>query len=531
MTIAIRDINFDIRGRDASQAAFDSATRKAQQFGRAVDRVNAQMHAVDRSARAMTMQSRQLMFQLVDVGQALATAPTMGIYALQNLGFQVAQIGQMYAGNGGFTAAVRDSAAMIGRFAARLAPVALIAGGVTAAIAGMQHEINATSGVYVTFGDTALAVLQTIRDGVYSLIEPAVKALAPWFATAWDAVLQVTKEWGNNLVRLALGSFEIVKTSVMSIPDAFIVAGEEAANGFLKAINQMVRGVIVQINTMISSIRGALRGTALEEFGNAIPMLDNKVPLQQVDLGGSAARDRLGVRRDQLDARAGEIANTDYMGQFFDAVSAHAVENALDRVKEKAKGAGKSLKDAGDKARDPWNGLTKELERMQNALQNAGQSVGGIIKGLISGTLSWRDALSQALEVAMRLMLQFNPNLFGGGFFQGLIGGLLGFGGARANGGPTDPWKTYLVGEKGPEFITMGGRPGHVSPARLAEGEASRDVSVRIAMDRSGNLQAYVEQTAGRVSAQVVQAAAPAIIDSSTRATQTASRDRPGFFR
>ncbi|MBX5238620.1 phage tail length tape measure family protein [Rhizobium sp. NLR22b] len=40
----------------------------------------------------------------------------------------------------------------------------------------------------------------------------------------------------------------------------------------------------------------------------------------------------------------------------------------------------------------------------------------------------------------------------------------LGYGGARAAGGPTDAGKTYLVGEKGPELLTMGGA-GNVTNA------------------------------------------------------------------
>lgn len=39
-----------------------------------------------------------------------------------------------------------------------------------------------------------------------------------------------------------------------------------------------------------------------------------------------------------------------------------------------------------------------------------------------------------------------------GGVFQGLLGGGL-FGGARAGGGPVDPGRAYLVGEKGPELF------------------------------------------------------------------------------
>jgi hypothetical protein len=50
-------------------------------------------------------------------------------------------------------------------------------------------------------------------------------------------------------------------------------------------------------------------------------------------------------------------------------------------------------------------------------------------------------------------------------FVDGLSSGKITFGGARAGGGETLPGRTYLVGEKGPEYLTMGGRRGMVTPS------------------------------------------------------------------
>lgn len=56
----------------------------------------------------------------------------------------------------------------------------------------------------------------------------------------------------------------------------------------------------------------------------------------------------------------------------------------------------------------------------------------------------------------------------GGGFFGGIISGIGSFfsglfGGARAEGGPVAAGKSYLIGERGPEILSMGGN-GFVSP-------------------------------------------------------------------
>lgn len=46
---------------------------------------------------------------------------------------------------------------------------------------------------------------------------------------------------------------------------------------------------------------------------------------------------------------------------------------------------------------------------------------------------------------------------------EGLIAGLLDFGGARAAGGPVAPGRSYLVGENGPELFTPSGH-GAIAP-------------------------------------------------------------------
>lgn len=64
-------------------------------------------------------------------------------------------------------------------------------------------------------------------------------------------------------------------------------------------------------------------------------------------------------------------------------------------------------------------------------------------------------------------IVQGNPRLFG---TLDKLGGIFGrvFGGGRAAGGPVSAGRSYLVGESGPELLTMGASNGHVTPnARL----------------------------------------------------------------
>ena len=119
-------------------------------------------------SRLAAMQSRMLLYQLNDIGVSLAG----GMSPLMVLVQQGSQITQMYAGQGGVNAALRQTAdlakgavAGVGSAArgvlglARAHPVLTAAVVVAAAgLAGLRHEINATAEAQVSYGDVTLAV-------------------------------------------------------------------------------------------------------------------------------------------------------------------------------------------------------------------------------------------------------------------------------------------------------------------------------------------------------------------------------------
>ncbi|TPK38702.1 phage tail tape measure protein [Mesorhizobium sp. B2-5-3] len=119
----------------------------------------------------------------------------------------------------------------------------------------------------------------------------------------------------------------------------------------------------------------------------------------------------------------------------------------------------------------------KLLEEQQRSLNEAASFFGheglDALDAWASGAMSATDAAKQlGLEIldAAKNALLFNEGplagILGGG--KGGGGGLIGklftswFGGARAAGGPVDPWKDYLVGEKGPEILRMGSGGGSI---------------------------------------------------------------------
>ncbi|QKV17858.1 hypothetical protein [Oricola thermophila] len=397
--------------------------------------VQAQMKA----ARAASFQSRQLSYQLIDIGQAIATAPTMGIYALQNLGFQVAQIGQLYMGNGGFNQAIKDSARQIGTFAARLGPLAVVAGGVAAAFAGLTYEINQTEGATVGMGDVMLATLSLIKDGIYNVIKPAIDALAPWFASAWDMIVRGVKVYTNFLVGYWVGAFNAVKAVWEGLPGALTDLGYKAAQGVLDALASMARGAAGIFNDMMLGIQKQLRKIGVYAD---VPTIDAAIYAPQLNnpRAGAAADLNAAINKAYEDA-----FSKDYAGAAFDAIAKRAREIAAanEEVEKSANKAGKALKDAADKAKKAWEEMQQKI---QSAVSGLGQSVGGIFRGLLDQTLSWKDAALQALNSVLKYLNDINlaqggSGVFGGGFFQSLVGGFLGVN--FAGGGYTGPGGKY----------------------------------------------------------------------------------------
>lgn len=141
--------------------------------------------------------------------------------------------------------------------------------------------------------------------------------------------------------------------------------------------------------------------------------------------------------------------------------------------------------------------LKSELQDLQNGFIDAaieGKSMSEVLQGLA------KDLAKAALQAAL-----FGTGPFagagGGAGFGGLLSGL--FGGARADGGPVQAGKAYLVGERGPELM-MPATAGRIVPNHALRGGGGGEVGVRVFVDQDGNWQAKVERISGAVSARVV---------------------------
>lgn len=491
------------------------------------------------AARRTSHLSRNLSFQLIDIGQALTTLPTSGVYALQNLGFQIAQIGQLYMGQGGMRAALRDMIGQVGTFAGKFGPAIAITAALAATIGGMTYEINKASDVTVSFGDTALATWQVISEGVHSVLQPAINAIAPWMASAWAQVVSIFKTVNNALIAGWVTAFDAIKIVWNAFPAVMEDIATRAGNLWLAGIERSINLALKLVKDFYRTLNPVAK--LADAFGNdtisgifGTGALPEAISIGRLTNRSEGAAGRAGA--DIMQTARGNFSR-DWLGQFFDAVEVKAIANALAELDANAEKAGNSMKSAADKAHDPWAKLRKVtdqmLEKMRDAAKGLGQGLGGIFEGLLNKTMTWKDAALSALRSVLQYLNQMNVaqggrGLFGGGFLQGLLGGLLGIGFANggvfrggnvipfANGGVVGQPTLFpmargagLMGEAGPEAIMPLRRgPNGRLGVEAANSNQRVQVDVRAYVDDNGNWQAEVERVARPIAQTEANSAA-----------------------
>lgn len=275
------------------------------------------------AARANGFAQRNLAFQMNDVVVSLISGQAFWMVAAQ----QGAQIAQTYGpGEGGATRAFKEMGGMVTTAVTRMWPLIAATAVFSIGVAGMRHEIEAASGVTVSWGDVALGVFQTIGDGLYGLVRPAVDAVKGWFETNWNTIVQLTKDMVNNNVRGFNVMVAMIVAGVRMIPPAFRLSAENAAKAFLGPFQALVDKVAEGVNAIIDG---------LNRLGGKFEPI--KAPTLSVDFGGAAAQEEIAAIQEELKKRLGEINGTDYAGEFFKNVMAHAVDNYNGRQDETKK--------------------------------------------------------------------------------------------------------------------------------------------------------------------------------------------------
>lgn len=328
--------------------------------------------AIEGVSRAATANARNLSFQLIDIGQSIPLAFQSPLYALQNLGFQIAQIGQIYMGQGGMGQALRDIIGQVGKFARYMAPAAAAVGLVAAAFAGLTYEINKTADVQVSFGDTFMATMQLAGESIAAFLAPAIGQITTWAREAWDFTIPILKGIGNAIVSTFAGAFTAVRDTWAMLPAALGDIAISTANAVIMGVESMINGAIQLINEFTAGAREALGAIGIQvgEIGS-------------VDFG-----DGLG---NPFSGAAGDVANgvqnafgsafgTDWLGGMFDAISERA--QGIAKAREETDKLTDSLGKTGAAAKDVGDKLGASMKSAEDLFFGAASSITGGIAAL-----------------------------------------------------------------------------------------------------------------------------------------------------
>jgi hypothetical protein len=164
--------------------------------------------------------------------------------------------------------------------------------------------------------------------------------------------------------------------------------------------------------------------------------------------------------------------------------------------------------------------LKDKTDETADAMKALESSVGEAFTSFVTGAKSGQEALADLLAsladtLANSAFQSIAGSLFGGGGGGGKFLSAI-FGGARAGGGPVLAGRSYMVGESGPEMVTMGGNGYVTSNAALRSAVGAGGGPV-INIDARG----AVEGTAAMI-AKAIQRAAPAIVKQSVAANRAA---------
>lgn len=387
--------------------------------------------------------------QISELGHIMrSTAGTMlaGGSAFQALGFEANRLVSVFSiGEGGIGGTFKALGGILSSLVGKFWPVLLVVGAIATAFIGLQHEIQHTTGVAVTFGDVALAIWQTVRDGVYNLLKPTIDAIAPWFASAWELVIVYTKEVGNFIINAFRVAFVTIEFGVKALPDAFIVAGQAAAQGFIDAMVSMAREVVVIINGTIAKINGLLKASGI---GTQLGMLGAPteiIPRAVIDIGGDAAMDRIIQRADELKKIIQDIQNSDPLGSFYTSVQEHALENAKNRLKEvagTAKDAGNAIHNAANDNIAAWQQLNRNIEAAKGVTNGF---LTDIRQGLKDGEGFWASFQKAGTNAIDRIADHIQENLVDALFAP-----------AQQGGGGIFAWLAKLMGAGAPTPVAAG---------------------------------------------------------------------------
>lgn len=422
------------------------AASRSSAAGTATATAATKMHTVALQAQAAASRmvandTRMLGFQINDIAVSLASGMNPAMVAMQQ-GSQIAQMGLRNVGVAALS------------MARSFAPVLAVVGALTIGVAALATEFNRNEKQQVSWSDVVVAGWQLVSERFMTFFQPVLDTLGGW----WDLIAPNIAAGINNLIGAFDLAFKDIKTIWELLPAALGEVAIGTANAVIMAMQDMINGAIGLLNSFIAGANGLLpEGMKLGELG--------KVALGQFENPYAGAGDSFNAGMAQNRA---EVMGTDYLGIWGDRARQVAAAGGMDDDDKKTKKAAAGIRSITDEfeklqgkvmgVRDVVTGVFGDMGSViaesfrkggnvaMNVLQGILDKVGNVGESLMNAGLNGLlnaglGALTGALTNSMPGM-SYGPNVFSDPW-----------GGMRANGGPVDAGKAYIVGEKRPELF------------------------------------------------------------------------------
>lgn len=493
-------VQVDTTGLKKGQAELNTLATAGAKAGAAADQLSGKLATAGNQAQrygtqvqGARMQTANIAAQFNDIGVMLASGQSPLMLALQQ-GTQLNQIfAQMGSGRQVLSGLAAGFMSMVNPLS--LATIAIIAGGAALAQWGMKafgasEESKKLAESLKEIEENAVQAREALRAARlgYSAAElQAVDAIAAKRAEILAAEQAVERAAGRNVSTMRhqlelrqgelaaleeqLATIRQAEQEVSLLEDGMSAAAIEAAKiaglDLSKPISDAARsaaelaaqmGIAYEAAQLIKLEReGIAAQYAL--YGQGQQAMREQVANQRYSVSGRAfelprtrsggggmseqerqwqaaqreAKSLLDAARSAAEKYADEVARVNEL-QAMGALTASEAQKVLANLKD-------TYSEAGDSAKF-WEQTNKQFnDGLLDAIVN-GRELSDVFQQLA------RSIAKAALEAAF-----FNSGPFasGGGGLGGLFGGL--FGGFRADGGPVDAGRAYVVGERGPEMF------------------------------------------------------------------------------
>lgn len=348
---------------------------------------------------------QNLMFQANDIGVSLASGMNPGMVLVQ----QGSQIAQIYGGQGGVNALLKDAGVLAGGVVTRLGPVALVAGAGALAIREMQSDIEKATGKSVTFGETFSAALNVVKSDIETALKPALEAISPWAAAAWEKVSAGAIFAGNTIINSFHAAYEDIKYLWSQFPNMIGSLVTQGLNAMVGGIQSMIQTGAGYIDAFIDKLNTALEKADKLLPGNGyrlgkIGTLDFGAPLQD------PYTDELKRATEERNRRINEIMTSDPLGDYY----RHVQKGAQDQTgfNLPSGGAGGAIPIPHFRGIDDVPGSVEVYDKLiksgETRIRQMQQERDGL--GLLGGAAASLKFEQEALNAAYEKNVQLSPD-------------------------------------------------------------------------------------------------------------------------